>query len=132
MKMNIRLLVVGILCLLFAGCAAGQVYISQSEGHQSSCLALDNELELAQNKIQTLETIDHTAKNIRDFSLGALRFVFPPIGFLNALLIVSDSHIADLAETKALQGRHDDLVNLSNQNDCGYQYAQRNARLNEQ
>ena len=70
-----------------------------------------------------MNNTDHTLKNLRDFALGAVRFAFPPIGILNALLLVSDSHVADLAETEILGDRHDGLVAISNQKDCGYKYA---------
>ena len=123
MKKCMRLFVFGVLCFWISGCAAGKVYIAQSEDSQTSCLALENGLELVQNKIRTLENTDHTLKNLRDFALGAVRFAFPPIGILNAILMVSDSHVADIAETKALKDRQDGMVMISNQNECGYKYA---------
>ena len=123
MKSWLRLLIFGVLCFCVSACAAGKVYIAQSADSQASCLALENELERAQVKIRTLENTDHTWKNLRDFALGVARFFFPPIGILNVVLTVSDSHVADLAETKALKDRHDGMVALSNQKVCGYKYA---------
>ena len=123
MKSWLRLLIFGVLCFCVSACAAGKVYIAQSADSQASCLALENELERAQVKIRTLENTDHTWENLRDFSLVEARFFFPPIGMFNAILTVSDSHVADLAETKALKDRHDDIVALSNQKVCGYKYA---------
>jgi hypothetical protein len=46
--------------------------------------------------------------------------------------MLSDSHVADLAETEALKDRHDGMVTISNQKECGYKYAQRDAGLNLQ
>ena len=132
MKNWLRLFVFGVLGFLFSGCAAGKIYVAQSGDSQASCLALEKELELAQVKLKTLEDTDHSLKNLRDMALGAARFAFPPIGILNALLMVSDSHVADLAETEALKDRHDGMVTISNQKECGYKYAQRDAGLNLQ
>jgi hypothetical protein len=123
MKCWSRLLVFGIACFLSTGCAAGKVYVAQSGDNQSSCQALKNELELAHAKIQTLKDTDHSLKDLRDLALGALRFAFPPLGILNAVLLVSDSHVADLAETEVLKDRHDGMVAISNQKECGYKYA---------
>ena len=123
MKSWLRLLIFGVLCFCVSACAAGKVYIAQSADSQASCLALENELERAQMKIRTLENTDHTWKNLRDFTLVVARFFLPPIGMLNAILTVSDSHVADLAETKALKDRHDGMVAFSNQKVCGYKYA---------
>ena len=123
MKSWLRLLIFGVLCFCVSACAAGKVYIAQSADSQASCLALENELERAQVKIRTLENTDHTWENLRDFALVAARFFFPPIGMFTAILTVSDSHVADLAETKVLKDRHDGIVALSNQKICGYKYA---------
>ena len=123
MKSWLRLLIFGVLCFCVSACAAGKVYIAQSADSQASCLALENELEQAQVKIRILENTDHTWENLRDFTLGVARFFFPPIGILNVILTVSDSHVADLAETKALNDRHDGMVAFSNQKVCGYKYA---------
>ncbi|MZH41643.1 MAG: hypothetical protein F3740_07535 [Nitrospinae bacterium] len=125
MKNRVRLFVVVVLCIFFTGCAAGTVYVAQSNDNQASCSLLEKELEKTQNKIKKLETTDHDAKNLRDAALTAAGFAFPPIGVLNLILTVSDSHVADLAETKALEDRYNHMVFLSNQKECGYQYAQR-------
>ena len=120
-----RVFVVGVLCFLGSGCAAGKVYMAQSTDDQASCSTLENELEGAQIKIKTLEDTDHTWKNLRDVALSAAGFAFPPLAILNALLTVSDSHVADLAETEALKDRSHSMTALSNQKECGYRYAQR-------
>ncbi|MZH03013.1 MAG: hypothetical protein F3745_06370 [Nitrospinae bacterium] len=123
--MKNRLFVVGVLCLLFTGCAAGKVYVDQTADNQASCLMLEKELERAQRKIKALEGTNHDAKDLRDLVLGAAGFAFPPLGILNAILTVSDSHVADLAETKALEDRYNSMVEISNQKECGYKYASR-------
>lgn len=127
MKNRFRLFAVCVLCFMFTGCAAGKVYVDQTADSQTSCLMLEKELELAQNKISDLENTDHDTKNIRDVALTAAGFAFPPLGILNLILTMSDSHVADLAETKALEDRYNGMVAISNQKECGYKYAQRNA-----
>jgi hypothetical protein len=121
----VRVFVAGVLCFVFTGCAAGKVYMAQSTDDQASCSTLENELQGAQIKIKTLEDTDHTLKDLRDVALSAAGFAFPPLGILNAILTVSDSHVADLAETEALKDRSNGMVALSNQKECGYKYAQR-------
>ncbi len=117
------LLVVCVLCFLFTGCAAGQVYVDQADDSHASCMVIEQELQLAQYKIDVLEETDHTLQNIRDILLTAAQIAFAPIGILNVILTVSDSHIADVAETEALKNRHNGMVTLSNQKNCGYKYA---------
>ena len=123
------LMVVCVMCFLFTGCAAGKVYVDQASDSQHSCMGIEQELQLAQHKIIVLEETDHTLKNIRDVFLTAAQLAFAPIGILNAILTVSDSHLADVAETEALKDRHNGMVTISNQKNCGYKYAmiQRNA-----
>ncbi len=87
MKKGLRLFVFGIFCFWVSGCAAGKVYVAQSEDNQASCWMLDKELETAQVKIETLENTDHTLQNLRDLVLGAARFAFPPLLILNAVLM---------------------------------------------
>ena len=117
------LMVICVACFLFTGCAAGQVYVDQSNDQYASCHTMEKELQLAQRKIEVLEDTDHTFKNIRDVLLTAAQIAFAPIGILNVVLTVSDSHIADVAETEALKDRHNGMVTLSNQKNCGYKYA---------
>jgi len=125
MKNWVRLSVLGIvvLCFLFSGCAAGKVYMARSGDDQASCSELEQGLELAQSQMETLKETDHTRRNVRDVVFGAAGFIFPPMGILNAILMVSDSHVADLAETEALEERYNGMVSLSNQKECGYVYA---------
>lgn len=125
MKSRLRLFAVAVLCFVFAGCAAGKVYVDQTADNQASCSMLENELEGTQVKIETLENTEHPVRTLRDLILGAAGFAFPPLGILNAILTVSDSHVADLAESKALEDRYNGMVAISNQKECGYKYAQR-------
>lgn len=125
--MKNRLFAVCVLCFMFTGCAAGKVYVDHSADNQASCTMLENELQGTQVKIKNLEDTDHPIRTFRDVVLGVAGFAFPPLGILNAILTVSDSHVADLAETKALKDRHEGMVAISNQKECGYKYAQRDA-----
>ena len=115
------LLAVCVLC--FTGCAAGKVYVDRTNDPHASCIAIEKELQLAEKSIDVLEETDHTLQNIRDAFLSVAQLVFAPIGVVNAVLTLSDSHIADIAETAALKGRHDGMVAISNQKSCGYKYA---------
>lgn len=108
---------------LFTGCAAGKVYVDQSNDIHASCTVIEEELQLAQHKIEVLEETDHTLQNMRDVALSAAQLVFAPLGLLNAVLTLSDSAIADMAETKALKDRQKGMVAISNQKNCGYKYA---------
>jgi hypothetical protein len=130
--MKRRLLIICVLCYLFTGCAAGKVYVDQANDGHASCTVIERELQLAQHKIDTLEETDHTLQNIRDVFLSAAQLAFAPIGVLNAILTVSDSHLADVVETEALKDRHNGMVAISNQKNCTYKYAmiQRNTEPN--
>ena len=111
-------------CLLYpTGCAAGKVYVDRSNDQYASCIAIEKKLQLAQKRIDILEDADHTFQNIRDVFLSVAQLVFSPIEVLNGLLTISDSHIADIAEAEALTERHDEMIILSNQKNCGYKYA---------
>ena len=121
--MKYWLMVVCVVCFLFTGCAAGKVYVDQANDSHASCMGIEQELQLAQHKINVLEETDHTLQNVRDAVLSVAQLIFAPIGVLNAILTVSDSHLADVAETKALKDRHNGMVTISNQKSCGYKYA---------
>ena len=125
-------MVVCVASFLFTGCAAGKVYVDQANDSHASCTEMEKELQLAQHKIDALEETDHTLKNIRYVFLSAAQLAFAPIGILNAILTVSDSHLADVAETEALKDRHNGMVAISNHKNCAYKYAmiQRNAESN--
>ena len=127
--MSYSLVVVCVASFLFTGCAAGKVYVDQANDSHASCMGIEQELQLAQHKIDVLEETDHTLQNVRDVFLTAAQIAFAPIGILNAILTVSDSHLADVAETEALKDRHNGMVAISNQKNCGHKYAmiQRNA-----
>ena len=121
--MKYWLMVVCVASFLFTGCAAGKVYVDQANDSHASCMGIEQELQLAQHKIDVLEETDHTLQNVRDAVLSVAQLIFAPIGVLNAILTVSDSHLADVAETKALKDRHNGMVTISNQKSCGYKYA---------
>ncbi|MFT4577418.1 MAG: hypothetical protein ACI8PD_002409 [Nitrospinales bacterium] len=121
--MKLWLMMVCVLSFLFTGCAAGKVYVDQANDSHASCMVIEKELQRAQHKIDVLEETDHTLQNVRDVFLTAAQIVFAPIGILNAILTVSDSYIADVAETEALKDRHNGMVTISNQKNCGYKYA---------
>jgi len=111
-------------CLLYAtGCAAGKVYVNRTNDPYISCKAIEKELLLTQKRIHVLEDADHTFQNIRDAFLSFAQLAFSPIKVLNGLLTISDSHIADIAEVEALTERHDRMITISNQKNCGYKYA---------
>ena len=116
-------IVIFVFSLLFSGCAAGKVYVAKLEDARASCVTLDRELDRAQNKIESLENTNHTLKNLRDAAIGAVAFIFPPLGILNVILMISDSHVADLAETEALRNRHNGMVSIANNRGCGSQLA---------
>lgn len=116
-------LLVAVFLLCSTGCAAGKVYVDQTNDPYASCTAIEKELQLAQKRIDVLEETDHTVQNIRDVFLSIAQLAFSPIGVFNALLTISDSHIADIAEAEALTGRHDGMIAISNQKNCGYKYA---------
>ena len=117
-----RLLVA--VCLLYStGCAAGKVYVDRANDLHASCTAIEKELQLAQKRIDVLEDADHTLQNIRDAFLSVVQLAFSPVRSLNGLLTIYDSHIADIAEAEALTKRHDGMITISNQKNCGYKYA---------
>ena len=130
--MKYCLLFVCFACLLFTGCAAGKVYVDQANDGHASCMVMEQELQLAQHKIDVLEETDHTLQNLSSVFLTAAQIVFAPIGVLNAILTVSDSHLADAMETEALKDHHNEMVAISNQKNCDYKYAmiQRRAGAN--
>ena len=125
MKNYIRLFAFGIFVssFLLSGCAAGKVYMAQNGDGQASCLELDHQLGLAQNKIKALEDTDHIWTNLRDAALNAAGFAFPPLGILNVVFMLNDSHVADLAETEVLRTRYNKMVSISNAKDCGSEFA---------
>ena len=117
-----RLLMV--VCLLYStGCAAGKVYMDRANDSYASCITIEKELQLAQKRIDVLEEKDHILQNIRDAFLSVAQLAFSPIGIFNAILTLSDSNIADIAETEALTDRQDGMIAISNQKNCGYKYA---------
>jgi hypothetical protein len=49
------------------GCAEGQVTVSFSEYENANCASLNNALEIAQEKLQKLESIDTTERDVLNF-----------------------------------------------------------------
>ena len=121
--MSYSLVVVCVASFLFTGCAAGKVYLDQDSDRHASCEKIEQELQFAQHKINALEETDHTLQNLSSVFLTAAQIVFAPIGVLNAILTVSDSHLADAMETEALKDHHNEMVAISNQKNCDYKYA---------
>ena len=66
------------------GCAAGLVMVSSSKYENANCASLNNELEIAQERLQKLESIDTTERDVRSFLLGVGVFFLPPLGIINA------------------------------------------------
>ena len=105
------------------GCAAGQVMIASSEYENVNCASLDNELGIAQARLQELETTDTTERDIRNFLLGIGGFIIPPLGIINAALLLTDSYAADYSESKALESNYNNMVMASQRQGCGSAYA---------
>ena len=85
------------------GCAAELVMVSSSEYENSNCASLNNELEIAQERLQKLESIDTTERDVRNFLLGVGVFFLPPLGIINAALFLTGSYAADFMKTTALE-----------------------------
>jgi hypothetical protein len=51
------------------GCPAGQVNFVSSEYDNANCATPNNELEIAQERLQKLESIDTTERGVRNFLL---------------------------------------------------------------
>jgi hypothetical protein len=124
-KDKIRIILVIMLTAIapFYGCAAGQVMITTSEYESVNCADLDNELEIAQARLQKLESSDTTERDIRNFLLGVGGFILPPLGIINAALLLTDSYAADYSESKALENRYNNMVMVSQKQGCGSAYA---------
>lgn len=105
------------------GCAAGQVMIASSEYENVNCASLDNELGIAQARLQELETTDTTERDIRNFLLGIGGFIIPPLGIINTALLLTDSYAADYSESKALESNYNNMVMASQRQGCGSAYA---------
>lgn len=124
-KENIRTMLVIILTAItpFYGCAAGQVMIAASEHENINCTSLDKELGMAQARLKKLESADTTERDIRNFLLGVGGFILPPLGIINAALLLTDSYAADYSETKALESSYNTMVLASQRQGCGSAYA---------
>ncbi len=122
-KDKVRIMLVIMLIAITSGCTAGQVMIASSEYENVNCSALDNELGIAQVRLQELETTDTTERDIRNFLLGVGGFILPPLGIINAALFLTDSYAADYTETKALENSYNNMVRVSQIQGCGSAYA---------
>jgi hypothetical protein len=124
-KDKIRIMLVIVLTTItpLYGCAAGQVMVASSEYENVKCSALDNELGIAQARLQELESTDTTERDIRNFLLGVGGFILPPLGIINAALFLTDSFTADYTETKALESSYNNMVMVSQIQGCGSAYA---------
>jgi hypothetical protein len=105
------------------GCSAGQVLIASTEYENVNCSSLDNELGIAQARLQKLESTNTTKRDIRNFLLGVGGFILPPLGIINAALLLTDSYAADYSETKALENSYNNMVMASQRQGCGSAYA---------
>ena len=76
-------------------------------------------MKITKEKISMLDETDHSLTNFRDLVLGVAGLAFPPLGVLNLILTVSDSHVADIAESEALGDRYNKIVAISNEKECG-------------
>lgn len=124
-KDNIRIMLMIFLTAItpLYGCAAGKVMIASSENENINCAILDNKLGIAQERLQELESTDTTERDIRNFLLGVGGFILPPLGIINAALLLTDSYAADYSESKALQNNYNNMVIASQRQGCGSAYA---------
>lgn len=122
-KARLALVAVLTIATVLSGCAAGQVMVASSEHESANCEALNNELGVAQARLQKLDSTDTTERDIRNFLIGVGGIIIPPLGIINAALFLTDSYAADYTETKALQSSYNDMVIISQQQGCGSAYA---------
>ncbi len=97
--------------------------VASSEIDSADCEVLNNELGVAQTRLQELDSSVTAERDIRNFLLGIGGFAFPPLGVINAALLLTDSYAADYAETKALQNRYNQMVMASQSQGCSSAYA---------
>ena len=79
----------------------------------ANCVGLNNELEIAQERLQKLESIDTTERDVRNFLLGVDVFFLSPFGIINAALFLTGSYMADFTETTALEYIYNNMVMIS-------------------
>jgi hypothetical protein len=118
------MLVLGLLVVSpFYGCATGQVIVSSYEDDNSNCTGLDKDLGLTQVRLQKLEATDTTKRDIGNFAMGLAGFIIPPLGLFNVVFFFTDSYVADYTEKKALKNRYNNMVRVSQRQECGSKYA---------
>ena len=105
------------------GCAAGQGLVASYEDEASNCAELEYVLAQSQVRLQKLESTDSTERDMRNFILGVGGFILPPLGIINATLLITDSYAADYTEKKVLKNRYNDMVIFSQSQGCGSNYA---------
>ncbi|HCK68116.1 MAG TPA: hypothetical protein DHW17_02420 [Nitrospina sp.] len=49
--------------------------------------------------------------------------IIPPLGIINAALLLTDSYAADYTEEKTLKNRYNNMVMISQRQGCGTKYA---------
>jgi len=119
-----RMLLVGLmLAMPLYGCAAVHVMVASYEDESAKCAGLEKELGVAQARMQKLKATDSTDRNIRNFFLGVGGFIIPPLGIINAALLLTDSYAADYTEEKTLKNRYNNMVMISQRQGCGTKYA---------
>jgi peptidoglycan/LPS O-acetylase OafA/YrhL len=119
-----HMLVAGVMVAMpLYGCAAGHVMVASYEDESAKCAGLEKELGVAQARMQKLKATDSTDRNIRNFFLGVGGFIIPPLGIINAALLLTDSYAADYTEEKTLKNRYNNMVMISQRQGCGTKYA---------
>lgn len=118
------LVVIGLtLVIPLYGCTASQVMVASYEDKNAGCPGLNNELGLAQVRLQQLEATDTTKRDVLNVIIGAAGFVIPPLIIINAALFFTESYAADYAEKKALKNRYNNMVMISQRQGCSSTYA---------
>jgi hypothetical protein len=112
-----------VLTAMTSGCKAEQVMVASSKYENVNCVNLDNELGIAQPRLQKLESMNTTERDVRNFLLGVGGFFLLPLGIINAALFVTDSYAADYTETKALESSYNNMVMVSQGQGCRSAYA---------
>ena len=95
---------------LLYDCAARQVTASFSEYENANCAILINALEIAQERLQKLESIDTAERDVRNYLLEIGVFFLPDFGVINSALFLTSSYAPDFKETTALENIYNNMV----------------------
>jgi hypothetical protein len=95
------------------GCAAGQFTGFFSEYDSADCASLNNVLEIAQERLQKLESIDTTDRDVRNFLLGVGVFFLLDFGVINSALFLTSSYALGFTETTALENIYNNMMMVS-------------------